>query len=114
LSIQPSPTSELAQRYPELATFSRAYLHQDWDLDFSTPEEVLLAFRSDYPESAAATADAMTALLEQFPDEAARYRALIGIGWSLSGPPGRLDEFLRWARGALRDSSGQGHSAAPS
>ena len=83
--------------------FSETYLHQDWDLDFESPEEALLVFRANHPDAAASVAEAATTLLRECATEAQRYEVLAGIGWNFAGPAGRLDEFLSWTAVALLD-----------
>jgi hypothetical protein len=81
--------------------FSQSYLHQDWDLDFESPEDALAAFGGNHPEAAASVSEACSALLRECATEAQRYEVLATIGWNFSGPSGRLDAFLDWARTAM-------------
>jgi hypothetical protein len=81
-----------------LATVARSYLHQDWDLDFESPEDALVAFQTNHPDDAAGIADAAAALLEELRTEEERAQVLGELGWSFWGPAGRIDELLNWAR----------------
>jgi hypothetical protein len=82
-------------------TFSQSYLHQDWDLDFESPEDALLVFANNHPDAAVSVAEACAALLHEWSSEARRYEVLATIGWNFSGPSGRLDSFLEWASSAM-------------
>jgi hypothetical protein len=101
LSTQPSRSSEFAIRYPTLLTFSRSYLHQDWDLDFESPEAALLVFQRNHPDAAGGVAEAAAALLRELATEAERSSVLEELGWNFWGPPGRIDALLNWASIAL-------------
>lgn len=81
--------------------FSDSYLHQDWDLDFETPEEALLVFSSNHPDAAPSVAEAAAELLHKCSTETERYEVLATIGWNFWGPAGRLDALLTWARDAM-------------
>jgi hypothetical protein len=81
-----------------LVTFSRSYLHQDWDLDFESPEEALLAFQANHPDEASGISEAAAALLDELSTEVERDKVLDELGWNFWGPPGRIDELLNWAR----------------
>lgn len=105
LSIRPSPSSEFALRFPSFVLFSEAYLHQDWDIAFDSPEEALVAFGRNHPDARASLSDAANALLREQSTEADRYEVLASIGWNFWGPAGRLDALLTWARETMAQRS---------
>lgn len=50
--------------YPNLLSLFGAYLHQDWDLEFGTPDRAILAFKENAgPERIAATCEELEALI---------------------------------------------------
>jgi hypothetical protein len=105
LSTQPSPSSELAKRFPGLHGLARDVLNADWDFEYASAEDAIISFASQFPRDVASCIAGIEALLTECPDEAARDRELEGMGWGYAPRPGRLDAFLVWTRDALRQSS---------
>jgi hypothetical protein len=105
LSIQPSPSSDFAKRFPGLHALARDVLNADWDFEYASAEDAVVSFASQFPRDVPSCIAGIEALLSECPDEAARDRELDMLGWGYGPRPGRLDAFLVWARDALRQSS---------
>lgn len=56
-------------QYPEFLRLCTAYLHQDFDLEFGTPDEALLRFRKDVGEEGVDALNAEIDKLLDHPDD---------------------------------------------
>jgi hypothetical protein len=101
LSIQPSPSSDFAKRFPGLHGLARDVLNADWDFEYASAEDAVVSFASQFPRDVASCIAGIDALLTECPDEAARDRELDALGWGYGPRPGKLDAFLVWARDTL-------------
>lgn len=105
LSIRPTPHSDFGSRFPGLLTLASECLNSEWDFEYASPEDGVMAFAAQFPDEVASCVDGIDALLRECSDEASRERELDAMGWGFAGPPGRLDGLLVWTRDTLRQPS---------
>jgi hypothetical protein len=101
LSTQPSPSSDFAKRFPGLHGLARDVLNADWDFEYESAEDAVLSFASQFPRKVPSCIAGIEALLSECPDEVTRARELDALGWNYGARPGKLDQFLLWARDTL-------------
>lgn len=112
LSIQPSPSSDFAKRFPGLHGLARDVLNADWDFEYTSAEDAVVSFATQFPRDVASCIAGIEALLAECPDETARDRELDALGWGYGPRPGRLDAFLVWTCDKLRQSASREAAAS--
>lgn len=84
----------------ELGQMFRAYLHQDYDVEFGSVAAALQAYREDAsPGERARALGEIDALLDRFRDDEALYAELRRLGFSLY-PPHEGESVAGWLRRA--------------
>jgi hypothetical protein len=101
MSQRPSPHTDLTERFPGLHGLARDVLNADWDFEYESAEDAVLSFAAQFPRKVPSCVAGIEALLSECPDEATRERELDALGWNYGARPGKLDEFLIWARDTL-------------
>ena len=105
---RPIPTSELAKRFPGLRALASDYVNLEWDYEYDSPQEAVLAFAEQESELVGDVVDGLTWLCRTFPEESARAAALDQLGWGYGGRPGMLNDFLAWTLQTLTTGAAEG------
>lgn len=101
MSSPPSPSSELAVRFPGLVELC-SYVSNAWDYEYGTPQAAVDAFVTECGDQRESAAAGIDELFRAVGSEAERKDLLREFGFGYTGRPGTVDEFLIWTRMVLR------------